>query len=186
MESQGFFEKPLVKWGLFLGGVNVVYLLLLYIVDVSLLISFWNSAISLVLVVVFMVLGTREQRKLNDNALPYGEAVVTGIGIGVISSIVGVAFNAVLYNVIDPGLADTIKELTIENTASMMEKFGASDADIEKALEGMEARDFKQDFRSLVTALLISSIFSAVVALIVGAFVKRTPDLFEENTDAGA
>lgn len=186
MEQKGLFERPVIKWGLFLGGVNVLYILLLYIVDVSLLVSFWNSLIAFALTVVFMVLAMREQRNLNGNVLAYGNAVVLGIGVGVLSSIVGVAFNGILYNVIDPGLAETMKELTIEKTASMMEGFGASEADVEKALENMDTRSFEQDFRSMATALMVSAIFSAFVALIVGAFMKRNPDIFEESTDAGA
>ncbi len=186
MEQKGFFERPLVKWGLFLGGVNVVYILLLYIIDVSLLVSFWNSLISLAITVGFMVLAMREQRAANGGVLAYGNAVVLGIGVGVISSIIGVGFNGILYNIIDPGLAETMKELTVEKTASMMEGFGASEADIEKALENMDARNFEQNFRSMATALMVSAVFSAFVALIVGAFLKKNPDIFEETTDAGA
>ncbi len=181
MEQKGVFEKPMVKWGLFLGGVNVLYILLIYLIDVSLLVSFWNSLISLALTVVFMILAMREQRAQNGNALPYGNAVVVGIAVGVLSSLVGVGFNGLLYNVIDPSLAETMKELTIEKTASMMEGFGASEADIEKALENMDTRSFDQDFRSMVTALMVSAIFSAFLALIIGAFMKRTPDIFEET-----
>jgi hypothetical protein len=103
-----------------------------------------------------------------------------GIGVGVIASILGVAFNGLLYNVIDPSLAETMKELTIEKTASMMESFGASDADIEKALENMDTRAFEQNFRSMATALMVSAIFSAFLALIIGGFMKRSPDIFEE------
>jgi hypothetical protein len=186
MEQKGIFEKPMIKWGLFLGGVNVLYILLLYIMDVSLLVSFWNSLVSLVLSVVFMILACREERTNNGGTLMYGNAVVLGIGVGVIASILGVAFNGILYNVIDPTLAETMKELTIEKTASMMEGFGASEADIEKALENMDTRAFEQNFRSMATALMVSALFSAFLALIVGAFMKRTPDIFEETTDAGA
>lgn len=186
MEQKGIFEKPMIKWGLFLGGVNVLYILLLYIIDVSLLVSYWNSLVSLALSVAFMVLACREERTNNGNTLMYGNAVVLGIGVGVIASILGVAFNGILYNVIDPTLAETMKELTIEKTASMMEGFGASEADIEKALENMDTRAFEQDFRSMATALMVSALFSAFLALIIGAFMKRTPDIFEETTDAGA
>lgn len=182
MEQKGFFERPMIKWGLFLGGVNVLYILLLYIIDVSLLVSFWNSLIALALTVVFMILAMREQRTQNANTLAYGNAVVVGIVVGVLSGVVGVSFNGLLYNVIDPTLAETMKELTIEKTAGIMEGFGASEADIEKALENMDSRSFEQDFRSMATALMVSAVFSAFVALIVGAFMKRTPDVFEETT----
>ncbi|MFN3528478.1 MAG: DUF4199 domain-containing protein [Bacteroidia bacterium] len=181
MESQSIFEKPMMKWGLFLGGVNVAYILVFYLIDVSLLISFWNTLISLVLLVTFMVLGCRDAREQNQGSLPYGSAVLTALVIGVVSTIVGVLFNSLLYNVIDPSLPETMKALSIEKTAGMLERFGASEESIEQALENMDQREFKQDFRSSVTAVLIASVFSGLIALIVGAFMKRNPPLFEEE-----
>lgn len=180
MEQKGLFDRPMIKWGLFLGAANVLYILLIYIIDVSLLVSFWNSLIALALTVVFIILACKEERTKNGGTLVYGNAVVLGIGVGVIASVLGVAFNGLLYNVIDPSLAETMKELTIEKTASMMESFGASDADIEKALENMDTRAFEQNFRSMATALMVSAIFSAFLSLIIGGFMKRTPDIFEE------
>jgi|GEM_PF-2964937 len=137
MEQQGIFEKPMVKWGLYLGGLNVAYILVLYLIDVSLLISFWNSAISLVLLVAFMVLAMKEQRRNNNEALSYGNGV--------------------------------------------MESMGASEETIDQAMGNMDERQFKQDLRASFTAILITSIFSAIVALIVAAFVKKEAPLFEEE-----
>lgn len=181
MEQQGIFEKPMVKWGLYLGGINVAYILALYLIDVSLLISFWNTAISLVLFVAFMVLATKEERRNNNDTLSYGNGVVVGLVVGIISSIIGVIFNAILYNYIDPTLPDTIRELTMEKTLGMLESFGASEEDIEQAMSNMDERQFKQDLRASFTALLVSSIFSAIVALIVAAFIKKEAPLFEEE-----
>jgi hypothetical protein len=181
MEQQGIFEKPMVKWGLYLGGLNVAYILVLYLIDVSLLISFWNSAISLTLLIVFMVLAMKEQRRNNNEALSYGNVVVIGIAVGIISSLIGVIFNGLLYNYIDPTLPETIRELTLEKTLGMMESMGASEETIEQAMGNMDERQFQQDLRASFTALLISSLFSAFVALIVAAFVKKEAPLFEEE-----
>jgi cellobiose-specific phosphotransferase system component IIC len=174
-------EKPFVKHGLYLGGVTVAYILLLYLVDVSLLISLWNSAISLVLIVVFMVLAAKEQRNLNGGSLSYGEGVLTALGVGVISSILGIIFNHLLYNYIDPSLSEQMRTLTIEKTMSMLESMGASESTIEQTMENMDERQFVQDFRAAVTALMVTTIFSSILALIVAAFVKKEAPLFEEQ-----
>lgn len=184
METQGIFNKPMVKWGLYLGGLNIIYLLVLYMIDISLIVSMWNSLISLVLIIVFMVLGTKEERKNNNEVLPYGHAVVTALVIGVIASIIGVIFNVVLYTVIDPSLPETLKAVTIEKTAASMEKWGVPESDIEEAIENLERKDFSQNLRSSLTALLISSIMTAIIALIVAAFVKKEAPIFEEEYDA--
>lgn len=184
MEKQGIFNKPMIKWGLYLGGLNIIYLLVLYMIDVTLIASLWNSLVSLVLIIVFMVIGAKEERKINNGVLPYGHAVVTALVIGVIASIIGVIFNVVLYTVIDPSLPETLKALTIERTASSMEKWGVPEADIEEAIQNLERKDFSQNLRSSFTALLISSIMSAIIALIIAAFVKKEAPFFEEEYDA--
>lgn len=184
METQSIFNKPMVKWGMYLGGLNIITLLVLYMIDVSLIVSLWNSLLSLVLIIVFMVIGTKAERKNNNEVLPYGHAVVTALMIGVIASVIGLIFNVVLYTVIDPSLPETLKAVTIEKTAASMEKWGVPAEDIDEAIENLERKDFSQNFRSTFTALLIASIMSAIIALIVAAFVKKEAPLFEREYDA--
>ena len=123
----------------------------------------------------------KEQRRNNNEALSYGNWVVIGIAVGIISSLIGVIFNGLLYNYIYPTLPETIRELTLEKTLGMMESMGASEETIEQAMGNMDERQFQQDLRASFTALLISSLFSAFVALIVAAFVKKEAPLFEEE-----
>ncbi len=56
-----------------------------------------------------------------------------------IYAIVGIAisvvFNIILFNVIDPGAKETVKELSIEAAVDMMKKFNTPTAAIKEAVE---------------------------------------------------
>jgi hypothetical protein len=50
------------------------------------------------------------------------------------------------------------------------------DAAAEKAMDAFQEREFKQDFRALGTAFLLSILMNFFFGLIVGIFVRRKPD----------
>ncbi|MBA4303918.1 MAG: hypothetical protein C0424_06810 [Sphingobacteriaceae bacterium] len=187
MEQKRFFEKPMIKWGLLLGGLLVVALFLVYSFDAASLVSIWYSILTLAfLPIIFMVLANIELKRSGGNVLLYGDAVMTNIVIGLISSVLSIAATYVLYNFIDPSLPEFLKNTIIEKTTGYLERSGMPDSDIEQVLENLERQDYKQTIKTAFSSLLIASAVNALLGLIVGAFTKRVPDLFEESTDAGA
>ena len=89
MEQQGIFEKPMVKWGLYLGGVLVASLFAVYILSTSSLISWWYSTLTLaVFPIIFMVLANQETRRIQNNTLLFGDGVVVCLIVGVISTLI--------------------------------------------------------------------------------------------------
>ena len=78
-----------------------------------------------------------------------------------------------LYNVIDKGLAEQMKELTIEQTENMLEKFNVPEDQIEEQMEKIEKSDFNQSPRALITSWMISVVFGLFLALIASAFTKK-------------
>jgi len=187
MELQGFFEKPSIKWGFLLGGLIIASLYLVYSFNAASLVSIWYSFLTLaVLPVIFMIMANRDLRRRNGNVLLFGDAVITNILIGFIASILSIAGTYVLYNFIDPSLPEFLKNTMIENTISYLESKGISDQDIEQVLENVERQDYTQSVRTAFSSLLLVTVVNALLGLIVGAFMKRNPDIFEESTDAGA
>ncbi len=174
-------EKSFVKWGLYLGLAAVILSFGLYMIDVTLMVSGWVSLISYALIITFMILSARQERSERDGYLTYGQAVINSLGVSVIYTIITISFTGLLYNVIDPELPETLKTITIERMASTMESFGMAEADIDKAIEATEARDFKQDFRALATGALVLIAINFVIGLIVSIFTRKNPPMFEAN-----
>jgi hypothetical protein len=182
MEQQGIFERPMVKWGLYLGGVLVASLFAVYILSTPSLISWWYSTLTLaVFPIIFMVLANQETRRIKNNTLLFGDGVVVCLIVGVISTLINISASYLLYNFIEPELPVILKEQLIEKTITFLENRGVSENDIEQTLTNMERQDFSQNLRTSFTSILVMSIVSAFYGLIIAAIMKRDAPLFEEE-----
>jgi len=104
-----------------------------------------------------------------------------------LGSLLSVAFMGLLYNVIDKGLDEQMKEITLEQMEQMLEKFDVPSEQIEEQMEAIEERDFSQTPRALITSWMISVVFGLFLALIASAFTKKNEPLFiDESTSTHA
>jgi len=102
MESnQPKIGKFSLNYGLLLGGIGVVFGVMLYLQDMHTSQSPAVMAIGLVLAAVVTYLGVTNFKKQNDGALTLGQAVKIGAGIALIAGIISVLYNIVLVEVID-------------------------------------------------------------------------------------
>ncbi|MFM7587760.1 MAG: DUF4199 domain-containing protein [Bacteroidota bacterium] len=164
------------RFGALLGMVSIASLLMTYMIDLTWMVSGWNSLIFIVLFFAAMIMACLEDRRIQGGPYDYGRAIVTAACTGVIGSLIGIAFSGFLYNVVDPNLHKQVKEIMMTKTQTFLDSSGMDDAAAEKALEAFEQRDFKQDFRALGTAALLSLFMNLLFGLLVGIFVRRKPD----------
>jgi hypothetical protein len=91
-----------------------------------------------------------------------------------VSSIV---FNVVLFNLIDPELIDTVADITLERVEGMMESFGLEGDLLEQTLSDNELNIRKgYTLSGAIVGLLYTSAFWGLIALIVAAIFKRSPE----------
>lgn len=81
----------------------------------------------------------------------------------------------VIPNVIDTAYPEQVYEKVKNTTIESMEKFGASDEDIEKATERFSLEDFKPTALKTLRSFGISLGVGTVLSLIIAVFVSR-PD----------
>uniref|UniRef100_UPI0030CA552E DUF4199 domain-containing protein n=1 Tax=uncultured Flavobacterium sp. TaxID=165435 RepID=UPI0030CA552E len=92
----------------------------------------------------------------------------------IIGILISVLFNILLFNVIDPSLKDSVKELSIEATVSMLKNFGTPSSAIKEAVEKIsESNQF--GIVEQLKGSLFSIIFSAIFGLILAAIFKSKP-----------
>lgn len=161
-----------MKFGLILGFTQVVISLILYMIDKNLMVSFSVGAIMLIISIVLMVLPVRNYKSLNGGVIDFKEAFLICLITIAGGLLVTTVFNYLLYNVIDTGLADFIKEKSIEKTVALMEKLGSSQEDIEKGIAPLQAQDFSQSPARLGSQYFTSVLFGAIPALIIAAILR--------------
>jgi hypothetical protein len=113
-----------------------------------------------------------------NGVFPFKSAFTTYFIAVVVGILISTTFNIILFNFIDPGAKDTIKELTIKFAVEMMEKFNTPTEAVNQAIKDMQANDqfaIGQLLKGAVYTILFSSVFGLLLAAI---FKSKTVENF--------
>ena len=173
-----------LKWGLITGFLQIAIVGIQYAVDPAMMIAWWNSLLSLGLLVALMVGASLEHREGEGGWMNYGTSVWVMLRVCMLGTFMRVVFMGLLYNFIDKGLSEQMKEIKLEQMEKMLENFDVPSDQIEEQLEDIEKRDFSQTPRALITSWMISVVFGLFLALIASAFTKKNEPLFTNESSA--
>lgn len=164
-----------VKPGLTIGLVTLVLSYLAYFIDSSYLASGYFGLIILVLFFALIIYFGREYRKELGGFMSFGTAFNFSFFAILISGIIGLIGNILLFHVIDPSLPQVLADLTFETQLKMMEGFGQNpDSLPTETLEQMrEASAANFTFVGQLKGFGFGLIAYAIIALILGAILKK-------------
>lgn len=164
-------KKNGIFFGIVSGVISVLITTLVYIIDLKWFTSFWMLFVMLVIYIVIACVMLSKTKKELNGIMTFKQGFTTYFLSAVIGILISTAFNIVLFNFVDPGARETIKELSLESAVSMMEKFGAPQAEINKTIEKMQESDQFETVQ-LLKGSVFSMLFSAVFGLIFAAIFK--------------
>ena len=101
-ENQPNPVKIALTYGLILGGVGIIFALMLYSLDLHYQGGMSVLAVSVLITLAAVILGMIQFRKANNGFMSFGQALKVGVGICLIGGIIGILFNQLIANVIDP------------------------------------------------------------------------------------
>lgn len=167
-------KKNGITFGILSGIISILTTTLIYVIDIKLFVSWWLGLLGIAIsVALACVLLSKTKKELNGN-LNFKEAFTTYFIMALIGILMSTTFGIILFNVIDPSLKESIKELTLKSVSEMMLKFGSNNSDISKALKTIQETDqfsVLQQIKGIFTSIVVSSIFGLILA----AFFK-TPN----------
>jgi hypothetical protein len=168
-------DNPSIKYGLYLSAFSILFTMVLYFIDKTLLFDLFIPPITLFIAgVICMVLAAREEKALDaDGFLSYGDAVRVTFIVVAIASIIYAIFNYILFNYIDTGLLDIMQQETSAMVENILNIVGDEDA-IEEAKAEINKQNFNYGFGYVIADVVGSLIFGIFKALIVAIFVKNT------------
>ena len=175
MEQQ--MKSSAINYGIYLGLSLAVISVLIYVINVEYAIAWWIGIIVLLIVLAFGIVSTAKAKDFLNGFISFKQAfssffITIAIGV-IINSAVGI----LIYGVIDTEAATILHEKTIENTVSMMERFGAPQTEIDKTIDVM-SEDNSLSVINQLKGIAYQLLFYAVIGLIVAAFMKKkNPDL---------
>ncbi|RMA64654.1 DUF4199 domain-containing protein [Ulvibacter antarcticus] len=177
MEAQTIStKKNAVSYGVLLGIVLTLITTVLYVINTALLTKWWIGIFTLLLAISFGIVSVAKAKSLQNGLISFKEAFTSYFITIAIGLLISVVVNILIFVVIDPDAAAFLQEEIMNMTKGMMEKFGAPEAEIDKALEKMAEDDAFSAFaqlKSYVFQLAFYSIFGLLIALI---FKKNDPN----------
>lgn len=160
-------KKNGITYGIIMGSISVLVTTLIYVIDVNYFVSWWLGILSFTISIVLSCLLLSKTKKDLKGILTFKEAFTTFFISTLISLIIATTFSIILFNVIDPSLKETIKELTLKSMKSMMEKFGGRPEDISKALKQIQETDqfsVMSQLKGTLSYIVVYSIFGLILA----------------------
>lgn len=173
------FRTSSVKWGLIGSAVVIIYSIIMYVIDSSLLVNTWAGLLGFVVLIAVVVMGVKEVRTAQGGFISLSEALFTAFLVYVIATLINTGFNYVLFNWVDPNLPVILKEKAIETTVEMMQKFGGSEEDINKVLEQMDEQMDLASASTMFWNFLKGSAFGFIVSFIIALIMKKKRPMFE-------
>ena len=173
-ESTVPFFPTALRYGLYGGAAFVVYSLLANLTGLSIPssigISILNGLIALGVTIPFVIMTIRHHRdkELGGN-ISFGRAFLVSFVALIIASIISNLFNLLYMSVIDPNYIEKVMTATEE----MMTNMGAPADVVDQQMASM--REKMTISGMMMQGLMYGVIFSAVVALIAAAVMKRKP-----------
>lgn len=168
-----------VLYGLICGGVSIVFTVILYLSGAKTFVSPFAWC-GIVLPIVVCVIGGLQIRKQRGGYLEFSEALKATFLILVIGSLISTAFQYVLFNFIDVSFREALAQVTAEQVEKMMRKFGATDTQIDEAVQKTLSKN-NYTIGNLLLGFVFSCIGSFIIALIVSAIIKRKRPPFENT-----
>ena len=165
-----------LKYGLTLGIISVVISGSIILVDYTLMTSaWWVGFMNFAITITILLVAGFQLRSQQGGALPFKEAFLSTWLIIVIAGAISTVYSIIQYNVLTPELPAQIQEAIINQTASMLQNFGADDQTIDEAVAELEGENSFSVNNLLMSFFYTSIIGGAVLAAIIGLIVKKNP-----------
>ncbi|MDX5340317.1 MAG: DUF4199 domain-containing protein [Cyclobacteriaceae bacterium] len=164
-----------IRPGITIGLVALAITYIAYFIDSTLLASGWFGLVALVVFFVLIIYFGRQYRTELGGFMSFGTAFNFSFITMIISGLISLIGQILLFQVIDPDLPQVLADLTFENSLSMMEKFGANPDSLSPA-QLDEIRNSSSSGFTLSGQLKgfgFGLIAYAIIALILGAVLKK-------------
>jgi hypothetical protein len=169
MENKLSLKSTMLTYGVYLGIVSILLTVANYSFG-SIYKPHWAvNTLSYVFIIAFIVLGIKAYKDQNNGFIRLGEAIKLGVGIALISGILGAIYFLIFVKFIEP---DFIKNIGEFQEQFMLENYPEMDeAMIEKQIE-MSKKFMSPGIMAGMT-IVINILFGLVISLVAGLIMKK-------------
>lgn len=164
------------NYGLYLGLFIAIVYVVSYAVNLELLTNPFVGIAMLLAIIIFGIISIVKSKKSQNGFISFKEAFTSYFITVLIGLIVASVVAIVLFNVIDPDAAITLKEKTIEGTAEMMRNWNAPEESIVETVEKMREQPNQFSIGSVLQSLVIQLVIFSIIGLIAALIMKKSDD----------
>ncbi len=169
-------KKNMINYGILLGIVSVLINVIMYVTNNHLQPHWAVQLVGFFVFIGVVVIAHKTYKKENGGYMNLATALKIGLGIALISAIIGVIYTYLLMNVIEPTYMDQVMELQqevmLENSPNM------SQEQIDTAIE--MSKKFSGPGIVIAFQLIAALFFGFIISLVSGLILKKD----NPNTDA--
>jgi len=166
-----------IYFGVILGAVLSVITAALYAIDITSLINPWLMGVNFLLVVVIGIIAIASVKKIFNGFISFKDAFSTFFVVIVIGFLISTLVSFLIFNVIDPDAKEVLKQVVIEKTTEMMERFNVPEEAMDEALAKAEETDSFSLVSQIKNYFMGLAMYS-IIGLIIAAIMKnKNPEL---------
>ncbi len=133
--------------------------------------------ISIVIMIVFIIIGYREFKASNAGLMSYGQGLGLGTLLVLVSGILASVLSIAYFQLIDTEAQQQVADITIQQTISFMENAGAEVPENFEEEQRTQVEANQQPLRQFLFGAGGSLVIGFVVSLIMAAIMKKNaPD----------
>ena len=163
-------KSNIITYGIILGSISVVFQLMLFLLDMHYKNDSTAGIVALLITSGVLVYSFIVFKKNNEGYMTLSEALKIGLGVSLISAIIGIIYTQLLVNVLDPDTMQKSLELSIDNMRAQNPEIP------QEALE--TARSIQEKMSSPLIfsgiQIIFSLFFGFIISLIGGLIVKKS------------
>lgn len=187
MENKNSLLNESVKAGLIIGAIGIVVFLIEYVAGiqpVGMLKPILIMLVSLIISIGLLVFFLKQYRSASGGFISFRDAFLFGFITLLVAGFISTIFNFLFVQFFDPAYMKNI----MEAQKDWMENYLSgkmSDDQIQTQLDAVEKQINVTPLKQMLKGLAFSVVFSAIVSLIVGAIMKKNPDVFDDKSSGG-
>ena len=163
-------KSNIITYGIILGSISVVFQLMLFLLDMHYKNDSTAGIVALLITSGVLVYSFIVFKKNNEGYMTLSEALKIGLGVSLISAIIGIIYTPLLVNVLDPDTMQKSLELSIDNMRAQNPEIP------QEALETARSIQEKMSSPLIFSAvqIIFSLFFGFIISLIGGLIVKKS------------
>ena len=174
MEDQNLeMKKYILQYGALLGGITVVFGLMLFSLDMHYQNDKSATIVSILITIGVIAFAQYSYRKDNEGFLSLSQGIKMGLGMAAISGLVNIVYFLVLSNILDPEMMNKAIEMGMNE---FLDQNPEASQDMINQVESMQEKFSGPVLTS--SFIIILSLFSGlIISLITGLiFSKSRPE----------